>query len=495
VVASVAVLGLFLVDIAPYRTYYRLRPPEGDAAYARAAETLASAGPGFRVAPVSFGDPRPSSELLERGQDLSVGWPHPMASAQLWRLTAETFIAPPSWREAAFGLSGTAYLTTEQFDRSGDVIESVQLARNPSVRPLVRAYDRVLVVDDPAITPELAVALSGRNVAVVEGGASVAESLGDVALGAVGADPCGDVSRATRGAGVSAGVAGEVAMACAMHNWVGVGAGVRTTRVGDSGAVFEAPLNGLRGLSVWLDRPATATEMVLRTLEADGSFGEEVARVTGVPGHDPREMAMFMFPVLETSRGIRYVFTLSCPRCQPGDEPRMLNTEADRGPGNLVAEGGLIRSRAAAFSLLYDGVPPVDPAVTSVRATAAERGSWRLETSSPTPSVVMVAEARFPGWGARVDGKSQPVLTVDGAFVGVAVPAGDHRVDFEFNKPATADVGLAVTGATLVVVGLLAFLPRRRRDGAHRDEPNRDEPNRDEQCVAVMGEAGSDGLG
>lgn len=47
----------------------------------------------------------------------------------------------------------------------------------------------------------------------------------------------------------------------------------------------------------------------------------------------------------------------------------------------------------------------------------------------------------FPGWRARVDGLAAPVLTADGAFLGVPVPLGDHHVTLTYEKPVIALVG------------------------------------------------------
>jgi uncharacterized membrane protein YfhO len=90
-----------------------------------------------------------------------------------------------------------------------------------------------------------------------------------------------------------------------------------------------------------------------------------------------------------------------------------------------------------------------------------DAGSWRVKTSGARASVVVVAAAWFPGWEAHVDGKQVPVLIADGAFLGVAVPPGEHEIVLVYKKPVTAAVGLAITGATLL--GVILFLPSRRR--------------------------------
>ena len=62
------------------------------------------------------------------------------------------------------------------------------------------------------------------------------------------------------------------------------------------------------------------------------------------------------------------------------------------------------------------------------------------------------------GWSARLDGGSARVLRVNHGEMAVALPAGPHRVAFEYRPPGlAAGLGLAVVGAAV-----LAELARRR---------------------------------
>lgn len=67
---------------------------------------------------------------------------------------------------------------------------------------------------------------------------------------------------------------------------------------------------------------------------------------------------------------------------------------------------------------------------------------------------LVVANAAVPDWHATVDGKSVPVVTLDGALQGVAVPAGEHVVQLRYEQPGQR-AGIAITLA--FVVGMLAF--------------------------------------
>jgi len=76
----------------------------------------------------------------------------------------------------------------------------------------------------------------------------------------------------------------------------------------------------------------------------------------------------------------------------------------------------------------------------------------RIEITASGPGRLILSEVMYPGWQARVDGAPAPLEPVDGLLRGVALPAGEHRVEFDF-RPAVLRAGLLVTGA-----GLLALL-------------------------------------
>lgn len=78
----------------------------------------------------------------------------------------------------------------------------------------------------------------------------------------------------------------------------------------------------------------------------------------------------------------------------------------------------------------------------------------RLMTDSSAPGVLLVSQAWYPGWEARIDGGAwQPVLRADGVWQAVQVAAGQHQVELRFrSRPFIAGLVLAV-GVLLVVGG------------------------------------------
>ncbi|WP_246215615.1 YfhO family protein [Microvirga makkahensis] len=67
-----------------------------------------------------------------------------------------------------------------------------------------------------------------------------------------------------------------------------------------------------------------------------------------------------------------------------------------------------------------------------VRIVSYRRNSVTLEVESAEQGVLVLHDIYYPGWEARVDGVRRPVLRANLLFRAVEVPAGKHRVEFEF---------------------------------------------------------------
>jgi hypothetical protein len=475
-----AVAGAFLVDVHPYRSYYRLEPPESETAYRQASSRLAAFPQHMRVATPYFGDPSSVANFLRNGIDTSVGWPQPQASPNMWRLTGEILaVGPPGFRNRALGLSATAFVAADQLSKLGGAtrrVTEVNLEPNPAALPIVRAYEQVLVVPDSEMIPELATALATRYVGVVKGGPDLAKVIGPGAHAVTADGPC-----LQQEPGDEPWIAAEVAMACSMHMWVGARENLGEIPLGDGvGAVFTSPIADLRGISVWLDGGDRRTELVLRELESDNTFGKEVVRARAA-GIDDNGMSLFPFDTPFESAGRRYVYLLTCDGCNGEDEPQMLTSGGPRGPRNLVVGNRLDGERSAAFSLWYDRRPAAAPPSVALRASRPGPGRWEIEVSGANPSLVVVAESWFPGWKATVDGKDVEVVEADGAFLGIPVGAGDHEVKLKYHRPAAATPGRVVTGLTLAASLALIVAPgqpgrRRRRRTRRSGVPTRPAP-------------------
>jgi uncharacterized membrane protein YfhO len=83
---------------------------------------------------------------------------------------------------------------------------------------------------------------------------------------------------------------------------------------------------------------------------------------------------------------------------------------------------------------------------------SSESGRIELDASAPAPAVLVLFISFERGWRAWIDGSETPVYRADAAFLGIPVPAGRHRVRFEY-RPRGLREGLALGAAGLL--GLL----------------------------------------
>jgi hypothetical protein len=77
-----------------------------------------------------------------------------------------------------------------------------------------------------------------------------------------------------------------------------------------------------------------------------------------------------------------------------------------------------------------------------------------LDVETQAPGRVTVRDAVAPGWTARVGGAPAPIVTVEGRYRGVDVPAGRSRVSLSYRPPGLA-LGLAIAAAGLALLALL----------------------------------------
>ena len=95
----------------------------------------------------------------------------------------------------------------------------------------------------------------------------------------------------------------------------------------------------------------------------------------------------------------------------------------------------------------YDGPTWLDEG--EVKDFDEEHGHLSMTTASAKGGFVVVTTTWFPRWRATVDGAPTPIYRVNGSFLGIRVPAGEHRVEFVYWP--TDHVWLAVVSAIAFV--------------------------------------------
>jgi hypothetical protein len=95
------------------------------------------------------------------------------------------------------------------------------------------------------------------------------------------------------------------------------------------------------------------------------------------------------------------------------------------------------------------------------RVTSYEPRRIELLTRNERAGFLVLSEVYYRGWDAWVDGAKKPVERVDYTLRGIAVPAGEHRVEFVFRSPSFRSGAIySGLGALVLVAG--AILTRRK---------------------------------
>lgn len=100
------------------------------------------------------------------------------------------------------------------------------------------------------------------------------------------------------------------------------------------------------------------------------------------------------------------------------------------------------------------------------------RNSATVDVAASRPAVLVVSQSWSPGWTASVDGRSVPVVRVDGVVQGVAVPAGRSHVVLWYRAPGLV-TGAAVSATTALALAVAMFVGRRHGQGCQNENHSR----------------------
>jgi hypothetical protein len=110
--------------------------------------------------------------------------------------------------------------------------------------------------------------------------------------------------------------------------------------------------------------------------------------------------------------------------------------------------------------------PGANPSSAEITQFGPERIS--VATRSPSPAILVLAEAWYPGWEASIEGTPAPVFPVNGWMRGVVVPSGAHSVVYSFRQ-RHLESGLALSLAALsVLLVMAAWGTKDAGKGSHR---------------------------
>lgn len=186
--------------------------------------------------------------------------------------------------------------------------------------------------------------------------------------------------------------------------------------------------------------------------------------------------------LVERMTGVRYV--LAPPDGEPKGLPIdgvALHERADALPRAFLARSVVqVGDASAVFERMR--TPDFDPerevlttaAVAQIPGTqSGDLGNTKLvsrtsnavvvDVEASRPCALVLSDAYYPGWQARIDGEPVEIFPAYHAFRGVVIPAGAHRVEFEY-QPGSFHVGLMFSLAAMAVsiVGCAVIIARRR---------------------------------
>jgi hypothetical protein len=177
----------------------------------------------------------------------------------------------------------------------------------------------------------------------------------------------------------------------------------------------------------------------------------EVAAFVGEAGLVRRTLPRQDVVLFENPHALPRAFTVYHVRSAPPAEEvlRLLSQPAFDPLAESYVEGAAHVDGTADASLRGE------PAVI----TRDEEQLVEVEGTLAAPGLLVLADSFFPGWHATVDGVAAPILPTNHLFRGVPVPAGRHRVRFEY-RPWTLLAGGGASGVGLLVVAGLCLSGR-----------------------------------
>jgi hypothetical protein len=137
---------------------------------------------------------------------------------------------------------------------------------------------------------------------------------------------------------------------------------------------------------------------------------------------------------------------------------RPADTIARVADGSLALRSAVSLERDPGF---VSGSGPAAPIPAVIRFYAPEKVV--IEAEAPGESLLVLTDSFYPGWRASVDGVETEILRANAVHRAVRLPAGSHRVIFEY-APASVRWGGAISALALGAVGLAPFVARRLRE-------------------------------
>ena len=103
-----------------------------------------------------------------------------------------------------------------------------------------------------------------------------------------------------------------------------------------------------------------------------------------------------------------------------------------------------------AHKLGLNTVAPVEPEGSTPQLLEQSPTHYRMKITRANPGFLVISQARYPGWKARIGGAEVPLLRANYAFDAIALPKGTSEITFDY-EPLSFRLGLALSAASLLV--------------------------------------------
>ncbi len=107
--------------------------------------------------------------------------------------------------------------------------------------------------------------------------------------------------------------------------------------------------------------------------------------------------------------------------------------------------------------------PPLAPGAGVADITVYEPDRVVIETVTDSAAFLLLTDAWFPGWEARVNGERVKVHRADYAFRAVSLSAGKHVIEFSY-RPFPFRAGMILSGGAVLLLFLLLGKDKRMKE-------------------------------
>jgi hypothetical protein len=170
-----------------------------------------------------------------------------------------------------------------------------------------------------------------------------------------------------------------------------------------------------------------------------------------------------------------YRVRFSLPRAWVVEDVRVVDTEQRAKEMILSPELHPGKTAVVEMPLRVQPNPRIEDGVAlqqQVRFDQYSPQRLNIHVTTNRNGLLLLSEAYYPGWEARVNGIASPIHRADYLLRGIELTAGEHHVEMVYNPPAfwiglvVSLVSLAAVASIWLVAARQTYFPRRTNSNA-----------------------------